>query len=87
MRSRTIDLKSNFKTKYLNEIECSLNGCSGEENQKHIFENCKPILENLGNFKNQNIKYEDIYKSTKKQRKAVDYFNKVMEIREKLLKK
>ena len=88
LRSRTIDLKMNFKSKYPNSTECSLNGCTEDENQEHIFKNCQPILQNLDEkYQNLNIKYEDIFGNTKKQLQAVELFKKLMEIRTKLLSK
>ena len=86
LRSRTIDLKANFKTKYSNNTECSLNGCTLEESQEHIFQNCQPLIHNLNiNDRNSNIKYEDIFKNTKRQIQAVQLFNKLFKKRSMLL--
>ena len=86
LRSRTIDVKMNFKTKYFNNTECSLNGCTQDESQEHIFQNCSPLLQKLDiKYKKFNIKYEDIFRNTRRQIQAVQLFDKLMEIRSKLL--
>ena len=80
LRSRTIDLKMNFKTKYFNNTKWSLNGCIQDESQEHIFQNGEQLLRNLdNNYKNLNIKYKDIFRNTKKQLQAVQLFGKLMD--------
>ena len=86
LRSRTIDVKMNFKTKYLNNTECSLNGCTQDESQEHIFQNCSQLLQKFDiNYRKLNIKYEDIFRNTRRQIQTVQLFDKLMEIRSKLL--
>ena len=60
LRSETIPLKANFKTKYNAITKCAINGCSQEENQEHIFSNCETLIKKLP-FKNPKVKYQHIY--------------------------
>jgi hypothetical protein len=69
LRSRTTELKSNFKTKYFDQLECSVKGCSQEESQEHVFTSCHPVLKLLNIQQNiPTIKYKQIFsKNTRKQ--------------------
>ena len=70
LRSRTIDLKANFKTKHLENTKCSINQCTFDETQEHLFKNCEKILQHMKN-EYKSVKYEDIFGKTKQQQKAV----------------
>ena len=89
MRSRNLDLKSNFKTKFtfnnIIDLECSLNGCSEVEDQQHLM-NCKPILENLNaNMKISDFCYNDLFSNKKKQNKITKLYVTLLDIRSNLL--
>ena len=78
-----IDLKANFSKKYSNNIVCSIDGCHFEESQEHLMTTCQPVLSHLKN-KNLNIKYKDIFSSTRKQNEATKFFSKLLDIRAKV---
>ena len=82
LRSKTVDVKINFKTKYANSLTCPLNGCNQEDSQEHIFESCEELLKRS---KNDKVKHKQIFSNTKNQFKAVKNFKSLMEMREKLL--
>ena len=88
LRSRTTELKSNFKTKYLDQLQCSVKGCSQEESQEHVFSSCHTLLKLL-NKQQQNkttTKYKHIFSNnTRKQHESVVHFDNIMDIRAKLL--
>ena len=83
LRSKTIELKSNFKSKYSNLLLCSVKGCFEEESQEHIFLSCQPLSENLKS--KEKIPYKNIFSNTKNQNKAVKFFINLMKIRSTLL--
>ena len=58
LRSRTLELKSNFKKKYNNNLKCSIKDCYSEESQEHLLFECKPIL-SMGKIKVK-VTYKDI---------------------------
>ena len=85
LRSKMVDVKANFSTKYSNNLECSIKDCVLEENQEHIMSNCQSIQNKL-KFNIKNVTLNDIFsKSTKKQNNATKKFIKVFEIRDKIL--
>ena len=87
LRSKTTELKSNFKKKYFDQIDCSIKGCSKEETQEHIFSNCPSLLKRLKHPNKSAIDYNQIFSSNSKlQHKAVIHFNNLMDIRAKLIK-
>ena len=65
LRSKCHPSKSNFKKMNQNRIQCSL-GCSAEESQFHVFEECKPILDKLG--LNKKIRLDNIYGTLEEQK-------------------
>ena len=81
LRTRTTDLKCNFKTQFKENLHCSL-GCFEEETQQHLL-SCKPIIDKLP-LRQGVIAYEDIFDSPK-QLDAVNWFSKLFEVREELL--
>ena len=92
-RSRNIDVKSNFKKKYtFNNIEylqCSLNNCLAEETQEHLLQ-CQPLIDKLDTKTSQsikNVKYQDIFSNTKKQKKVIEVLIRLLDIRNSLIEK
>ena len=84
-----IDVKSNFKTKYENKINqnllCRMKNCTEIEDQPHLLK-CKPILDNLPKpFDLQNIAYNDLFGSIKKQKKVVELFIALLDTRTSML--
>ena len=89
LRSQNIDVKSNFKTKYEKELnqnlQCRMKNCTEIEDQPHILK-CKPILDNLSKpFDLQNIAYKDLFGNVKKQKKVVELFIALLDIRSSIL--
>ena len=79
LRSETTDVKLNFKTKFKDDLSCSL-GCSEDETQEHLL-HCKPLNDKLSDEQQQNIvEYNDIF-DDKKQPAAVMLFMKLFDIR------
>ena len=75
-----LDLKVNFSTMYKNNLQCSIDGCQLDESQEHMMSTCRPLLDQL-NEKKHNIKYQDLFGSTRKQIGATQLFAKLLEIR------
>ena len=93
LRSRNINVKANFKTKFtfndIPKLECSIDGCDEQENQQHILK-CKPLLAKLNTIQKtlvNKIKYEDIYSEVKKQKIVTDLFIALLDIKDDLMKK
>ena len=93
IRSRNLDLKANFKTKFtfnnISHLKCSLNGCSQIEEQSHILE-CIPIWQKFNEKYKlmQAANYSDIFsKNIKKQKRITKLYTILLDIRENLLKK
>ena len=86
LRSRNIDVKSHFKTKFtfnnIEELECSL-GCPENEDQQHIHK-CKPLID-ISKDNSSNITYNDIFSTVKKQKLATTRFINLLDIRSQLL--
>ena len=58
-----------FKTMNIGNLKCSL-GCQAEEDQKHIFSECKVLERNY-------TSYEHIFKSETSQKEAIESFIKI----------
>ena len=84
LRAKMIDVKVNFSSMYKNNLKCSIDGCLLDESQEHLIQTCQPLLDQL-NLKNHNIKYQDLFGSTKKQIKATQLFAELLEIRSDIL--
>lgn len=87
IRNRLIDVKTNFKTKYNNNLECRL--CAApEESQSHLVE-CSEIVNNEEVKKALcSYKYSDIFSSELKiQTKLVKAWQLIMKTRKIKLKK
>ena len=91
LRSKNIDIKCNFKTKYspfnnIEKLKCSLKKCNELETQEHLMQ-CKEIL-NIFNQKYDmtGIRYRDMFsKQLKKQRNLTKLYKILLDIRSKLL--
>ena len=89
-RSRNLDVKSNFKTKYtvnndITKLRCKIETCLEVEDQQHIFK-CKPILNKLDkNSSIENISYDSMFSTPKKQIKLTKVLIKLLDLRESTL--
>ena len=81
LRSETTDVKHNLKTKFKDDLSCSL-GCSEEETQEHLL-HCKPLYDKLSDEQQNIVEYNDIF-NDKKQSAAVKLFLKLFDIRNNL---
>ena len=89
IRSCTIDVKTNFKSKYeknnIENLQCRMENCTKIEDQQHLL-NCKPILSQLPqSFDLKNIFYKDLFSKTKKQKKVVELFIALLDTRSSIL--
>ena len=89
LRSRNIDVKSNYKTKFtknnVENLECSIVGCFDIEDQQHLLK-CKPILQRFHKMQNfKNVSYEDIFSNVQKQKKITDLYINLLDTRKKIL--
>ena len=86
IRSRMIDSKSNFKSKYIkDDLTCRI--ChKAEENQFHLL-HCKVLNDVLksNDIISEQVKYEDIYSEHKKQKLVTSIFAKLLNIRKQML--
>ena len=75
LRSRTTNVKCNFKTQFKGNLKCS-SGCLEEETQQHILQ-CKPLLDKIEeNQEVATVVYEDIFDENK-QLDAVILYSKL----------
>ena len=91
LRSRNLDFKSNFKTKFtfnnVEKLECPLRGCAEIDEQQHILK-CKLIIDKLENpHLLSKFKYDNIFSDERKQSRITKLFIVLMEIRTDLLNK
>ena len=82
LRSRYVDCKANFRTKYRNtHLLCEF--CfESDDTQEHMIQ-CK-VLKGLLRSKevlNENFEYNDLFKDTQKQKIIVTIFSKILDIR------
>ena len=86
IRSRMIDSKSNFKSKYIkDDLTCRI--ChKAEENQFHLL-HCKVLNDVLksNDIISEQVKYEDIYSEHKRQKVVTSIFAKLLNIRKQIL--
>ena len=86
-RSRNLNVKSNFKTQYENDLSCSLENCTEIEDQPHLLK-CKPLISKLNKkFNIKEVKYDDIFSNTKKQKKVIEVLIALIKTRDKMLPK
>ena len=94
LRTRMVEVKSNFRSLYEGNAMCRL--CyTKEETQEHLIE-CSVIRQKLGEDgavdgdltwgeDNTAVMYEDIFSDTIKQLAAVNYYNRILQLHQKLL--
>ena len=80
LRTRMIDVKSNFRTQYGQDLACRF--CPEEETQSHLLI-CKELIDNLDT---SSIEYEDIFKDVKKQESIARLYTQILKIRNMKLK-
>ena len=81
LRTRMIDVRKNFPSKYNNQIGCRL--CMVQvEDQKHILK-CEKLVARVKIP--VDIEYEDIFKSVEKQKEILKVFKELLRTRELLL--
>ena len=88
LRTRSIDVKRNYKNKYKFNMKCRLCDDDQEDESESHYLKCLKILENIDN-KDEilNVKYEDIYsQNIEKQISITKIFDKIFKIRTKLVK-
>ena len=86
LRTRSVDVKSNYKSKYKFNMQCRL--CEKfEDSEKHYLE-CEKILENIGsNVDLTRAKYEDIFSSDLRDQISITkIYEQVFKTRTKLLR-
>ena len=79
-RTRMVEVKSNFKTQYGQNLTCLF--CPEEETQSHLL-SCKDITKDLDISE---VDYDDIYKDIARQEKAAKALNKILKQRNLKLK-
>ena len=89
LRSRNIDVKSNFKSKYkfnnILNLQCRMINCFEIEDQEHILK-CKVIISNLSKTSPlKNINYNDLFSNTTKQKRIVEAYIALLDQRESML--
>ena len=87
LRSRSINVKWNFKSKYSNNLQCPLCELS-KDDQSHLLE-CPELRKR---FKTNEVcqkpcKYEDIFSDHQKQKEVTHQIMKLMNIREQMVNK
>ena len=82
LRSRAIDCKINFKSKYKNDdLQCSL-CCEEQDDQQHILR-CKVLNAQLDGEEvmSGQVNYDDIFGDVHKQKVVVNLFTRLLDIR------
>ena len=84
LRSRTLDVKVNFRGQHLNNILCISCGLV-PESQSHLLQ-CPQLVSRLNYLsdKTSNMNELDIYGDTESQKRIVNIYSDILEIREKL---
>ena len=87
LRTRMVEVRENFKNKYLNNnYQCELN-CGEREDQQHLLD-CQVLIDNYDTLYNDSfVQYGDLFSSEAKQLNAVKLYGKVLKTREKLISK
>ena len=87
LRSRSVNVKTNFKNKFRDDLQCPL--ClSSEDNQPHLLE-CPELVNKLesNEVSKTKCKYEDIFKDHEAQKAVTNLILQLLCIREKLVDK
>ena len=85
LRSRSINVKNNFSSKYRNDMSCPL--CStGRDDQQHILD-CSVLKKKLVTKEaaNNKVVYEDIFEDYLRQKEVTHLFAKLLKIRNSLI--
>ena len=82
LRTRMVDVRTNYRTKYGTNLSCSLCQIQAEESQEHLL-TCTGLSEIP---KNSSIKYEDIFDNLEKKVEAVKHWSKLITLRKIKLK-
>ena len=87
IRTRSIDCKANFPSKFGFDKKCIIDSCLAEDNQKHIYKtSCYNSQNTSNNLMINQLKYEDIYRDNlEKQLNVKNIFFKKYKQREKLI--
>ena len=81
MRCRTNELKCNYKTKYQNDLSCSICSSDTLESELHLLQ-CEEIVSEPEVINDiSDIEYSDIFSDIRKQIKAVKVWKKIFRIR------
>ena len=83
LRSKCHPAKMNFRKMHKNNLKCSLN-CDSLETQKHIFEECRPIINKIK--LTTHCKIDQVFGSVTDQKEAIQVFIQIEEARKKLVK-
>ena len=86
LRSRSVDCKVNFRGMYGADLACTLCQDGAQDDQQHIL-NCprlRQLMKSSEAAKN-NIKYDDLFAETSKQKEVTALFEKLLDLRQKLL--
>ena len=85
LRSRSINVKWNFKSKYSNNLQCPLCEAS-KDDQPHLLE-CPELRKRFktNEVSNKTCKYEDIFSDHQKQKEVTHQIMKLMKIREQMV--
>ena len=88
LRGRSIQCKGNFKSRYGDDISCTLCTTGEADDQPHILK-CEKILENFSTVElvKNKVKYDDIFGEPPEQKQVTVMFRKLLEIRKELLDK
>ena len=89
LRTRGLDVKTNFRGKYKNSLQCDLNfenfQCDSEESQIHLLQ-CEVILRVCPQlYDNCDTEYEDIFGNPVQQLRIVRLYREVLEARQRLI--
>ena len=87
LRTRTVDVKSNYKNKYLFNLNCRLCDDKTEIESEEHYLKCKQILQNLEDTSDiVNARYDNIFNDNIEEQLVITkVFDKVFKLRRKLL--
>ena len=80
LKTRMVEVKSNFKTKHDEQVTCSF--CPEEDTQPHLL-SCKEVTVGIDT---SNVEYDDIFKDINKQEAIAKVYNKILNQRNLKLK-
>ena len=70
LRSRSHEAKINYRKMNKNSLKCIFQ-CPSDEDQRHIFTNCEALKSSQNR---DNVRYEDIFCTERKQKQAISLF-------------